>query len=70
MAMAPGLRLGSYEASALIGSGGMGEVYRAQDIKLDRDVALKILPEAFAANLQTQTTTVNACTLCSTQWGP
>ena len=44
--LAPGTRLGSYEVIALIGRGGMGEVYRARDTKLGRDVALKILPEA------------------------
>ncbi len=38
MALAPGSRLGSYEATALIGQGGMGEVYRARDMKLGRDV--------------------------------
>ena len=43
-----GTRLGSYEIAAAIGSGGMGEVYRARDTKLDRDVAIKILPELFA----------------------
>ena len=42
-----GSRLGHYEVSALIGEGGMGQVYRARDTKLDRDVALKVLPEAF-----------------------
>ena len=46
MAIEPGTRLGSYEVSAQIGEGGMGEVYRARDTKLDRDVALKVLPEA------------------------
>jgi len=44
----PGSRLGSYEVLSAIGAGGMGEVYRARDTKLNRDVALKILPEAFA----------------------
>jgi serine/threonine protein kinase len=42
-----GTRLGSYEITAPIGAGGMGEVYRARDMKLKRDVALKVLPEAF-----------------------
>ena len=48
MALAPGTRLGAYEVSALIGAGGMGEVYRARDTALKRNVALKILPDAFA----------------------
>jgi serine/threonine protein kinase len=46
--LASGTRLGAYEVIALIGQGGMGEVYRARDTKLGRDVALKILPEALA----------------------
>jgi serine/threonine-protein kinase len=50
MALEPGARLGPYEIVALIGAGGMGEVYRARDSKLNRDVALKILREAFAAD--------------------
>src|SRR5499427_2141250 len=50
MLFAPGIRLGAYEIVAPIGSGGMGEVYRARDRKLDRDVAIKILPEAWAAD--------------------
>ena len=48
MALALGTRLGTYEIIAPIGAGGMGEVYRARDTKLNRDVALKILPDAFA----------------------
>jgi len=45
--LAPGSRLGAYEVLSLIGVGGMGEVYRARDTKLGRDVALKILPASF-----------------------
>ncbi len=44
MSLEVGSRLGHYDVSALIGEGGMGEVYRARDTKLDRDVALKVLP--------------------------
>ncbi|MGD8340883.1 MAG: protein kinase [Gammaproteobacteria bacterium] len=47
MALEPGKRFGSYEIAAAIGSGGMGEVYRAMDTELKRDVALKVLPPAF-----------------------
>ena len=47
MPLAPGTRLGPYEILALLGAGGMGEVYRTRDTKLNRDVALKILPETF-----------------------
>ena len=48
MALAVGSRLGHYDVTALIGEGGMGQVYQATDTKLNRQVALKILPEAFA----------------------
>ena len=44
MALQVGSRLGPYSVTAKIGEGGMGEVYRARDTKLDRDVALKVLP--------------------------
>src|ERR687891_1193755 len=50
MTLSPGTRLGAYEIVALIGAGGMGEVYRARDTRLNRDVALKVLPELFAAD--------------------
>src|SRR5207244_9201299 len=45
-----GQRLGRYEIGPLLGAGGMGDVYRARDTKLGRDVAIKILPEAFTAD--------------------
>ena len=48
MALALGTRVGPHEIIAPIGAGGMGEVYRARDTKLNRDVAMKILPDAFA----------------------
>jgi serine/threonine protein kinase len=48
LALTPGTRLGVYEITAPIGEGGMGQVFCARDTKLDRDVAIKILPEAFA----------------------
>ncbi len=47
MSLSVGSRLGPYSITAKIGEGGMGEVYRARDTKLDRDVALKVLPQAF-----------------------
>ena len=50
MALTVGSRLGHYDVTALIGEGGMGQVYQATDTKLNRRVALKILPEAFATD--------------------
>src|SRR5579864_7469797 len=48
MPLSAGTKLGSHEVVAQIGAGGMGEVYKARDTKLGRDVAIKVLPEAFA----------------------
>ena len=50
MPLIVGSRLGHYDVTALIGEGGMGQVYQATDTKLNRQVALKILPEAFATD--------------------
>ena len=48
--LTPGARLGPFEILAVIGAGGMGEVYRARDTRLGRDVAVKVLPAAFVKN--------------------
>jgi eukaryotic-like serine/threonine-protein kinase len=48
MPLAPGTHLGPYDVLSAIGAGGMGEVYKARDTRLNRDVAIKVLPEQFA----------------------
>jgi serine/threonine protein kinase len=50
LALTPGTRLGVYEVTALLGEGGMGQVWGARDTRLDRDVALKVLPDAFSSD--------------------
>ena len=51
MSLKPRTTLGPYEVATKIGEGGMGEVYRARDTKLDRDVALKVLRQAFTEDV-------------------
>ena len=50
MALSPGTRLGHYDVTSLLGEGGMGQVWQATDTQLNRQVALKILPDAFASD--------------------
>ena len=52
MALTPGTRLGPYDIVALIGVGGMGEVYKARDPRLARDVAIKVLPAELASRAE------------------
>jgi eukaryotic-like serine/threonine-protein kinase len=51
MMLGPGIRLGPYEIVSILGAGGMGQIYRARDIRLDRTVAIKLLPEEFSARV-------------------
>jgi len=50
MSLVTGTRVGSYTIESLLGAGGMGEVYRARDLDLGRNVAIKIMPESFTAD--------------------
>ena len=52
MPLSSGTRLGPYEVLALVGAGGMGEVYKATDTRLNRTVAIKVLPPQWAADLR------------------
>ena len=52
MALTPGVRLGPYEILSALGAGGMGEVYRARDTRLNRDVAIKVLPDLFVSDAE------------------
>jgi Tol biopolymer transport system component len=61
MALTPGTKLGPYEIHSSIGAGGMGEVYRARDARLNRDVAIKILPASFSADRERLTRFAQEC---------
>jgi serine/threonine protein kinase len=52
MPLSPGSRLGPYEVLSPLGAGGMGEVYRARDPRLGREVAIKVLPDGFSADAE------------------
>jgi serine/threonine protein kinase len=52
MTIAAGTRFGTYEITGPLGAGGMGEVYRARDTRLKRDVAIKVLPPSFASDAE------------------
>jgi eukaryotic-like serine/threonine-protein kinase len=58
--LAPGTKLGTYEVGALLGAGGMGEVYRARDTRLDRTVAIKISAEKFSERFEREARAISA----------
>ena len=60
MSMAPGTLLGPYEILAMIGAGGMGEVYRARDTRLDRTVAIKIVRGEFTERFEREAKAISA----------
>jgi serine/threonine protein kinase len=62
--LTPGSRLGVYEITTLLGEGGMGQVYRARDTRLDRSVAIKVLPGAFAQGPQLLPMAVTSSSTC------
>ena len=61
MPLSAGTQLGPYEIFALLGVGGMGEVYKARDTRLHRDVAVKVLPQAFATEAARERLLREAC---------
>src|SRR5690349_18612723 len=60
MPLAPGTTLGPYEILAAIGAGGMGEVYRARDMRLKREVAIKVASEQFSSRFQSEAEAISA----------
>jgi eukaryotic-like serine/threonine-protein kinase len=60
MVLSPGVRLGPYEMLSAIGRGGMGEVYRARDTRLDREVAIKVANEQFSERFEREARTIAA----------
>ena len=74
LALTPGTRLGVYDVLVAIGEGGMGQVFRARDTKLNREVALKVLPDSFANDperlarfTREAQTLASLCRVCSTK---
>ncbi len=68
MALAAGTKLGPYEILAPIGAGGMGEVYRARDPRLGRDVAIKISAERFSERFEREARAARSTTSAPTIW--